>query len=216
MKKFLSLALCGLLLFSCVGCSQSADVHSGLPTVEQLETLEGVAGRNMEVTLDAFGLTEEDIEQVTPEVPGAYLVKEPHEILGNEYQVNIDFALGADDGFLYFDYTYRPEEGEGFVEDVEVLFTEMKALYGEPDPENGFAEKTKWERFQSGKPGSWITSWNSRVDTEERDFHITLDVTSEDDVRSVIIAYDGTVAFQQYMIEQGKLDPDAPGVIDPG
>lgn len=199
-RKLVSLMLCVALLCLVSGCSQPAEEGgTGLPSEEELAKAESAIGYDLDTTLKALGLSEEDITAMDANFPGVYDVNEPREIDGLEYQERI-YINSTTNGFITFDFTYIAEDGEGFTEHVKSLYAQLEKAYGEPVEDTGLARTGEWERFENGVEDSWETMWDGIGGGETR---LQMSVTNSQETCGMILMYSAPYLYEERMAESG-------------
>ena len=114
-RKLISLVLCVILFLSFASCSQPAgEGGTGLPSEEELAKAESAIGYDLDTTLKALGLSEEDITAMDANFPGVYDVNEPREIDGFYAQLEKAYGEPVEDTGLA-----RTGEWERFENGVE-------------------------------------------------------------------------------------------------
>lgn len=199
-RKLISLVLCVILFLSFASCSQPAgEGGTGLPSAEELAKAESAIGYDLDTTLKALGLSEEDITAMDANFPGVYDVNEPREIDGLEYQERI-YINSTTNGFITFDFTYIAEDGEGFTEHVKSLYAQLEKAYGEPVEDTGLAKTGEWERFENGVEDRWETMWDGIGGGETR---LQMSVTNSQETCGMILMYSAPYLYEERMAESG-------------
>lgn len=199
-RKLISLVLCVILFLSFASCSQPAEEGgTGLPSEEALAKAESAIGYDLDTTLKALGLSEEDITAMDANFPGVYDVNEPREIDGLEYQERI-YINSTTNGFITFDFTYIAEDGEGFTEHVKSLYAQLEKAYGEPVEDIGLAKTGEWERFENGVEDRWETMWDGIGGGETR---LQMSVTNSQETCGMILMYSAPYLYEERMAESG-------------
>lgn len=199
-RKLISLVLCVILFLSFASCSQPAEEGgTGLPSEEALAKAESAIGYDLDTTLKALGLSEEDITAMDANFPGVYDVNEPREIDGLEYQERI-YINSTTNGFITFDFTYIAEDGEGFTEHVKSLYAQLEKAYGEPVEDIGLAKTGEWERFENGVEDRWETMWDGIGGGETR---LQMSVTNSQETCGMILMYSAPYLYEEWMAESG-------------
>ena len=199
-RKLISLVLCVILFLSFASCSQPAgEGGTGLPSEEELAKAESAIGYDLDTTLKALGLSEEDITAMDANFPGVYDVNEPREIDGLEYQERI-YINYTTNGSITFDFTYIAEDGEGFTEHVKSLYAQLEKAYGEPVEDTGLARTGEWERFENGVEDRWETMWDGIGGGETR---LQMSVTNSQETCGMILMYSAPYLYEERMAESG-------------
>ena len=199
-RKLISLVLCVILFLSFASCSQPAEEGgTGLPSEEALAKAESAIGYDLDTTLKALGLSEEDITAMDANFPGVYDVNEPRQIDGLEYQERI-YINSTTNGFITFDFTYIAEDGEGFTEHVKSLYAQLEKAYGEPVEDTGLTKTGEWERFENGVEDRWETMWDGIGGGETR---LQMSVTNSQETCGMILMYSAPYLYEERMAASG-------------